>query len=230
MNEKILKYYKKLLKFPPYGYQQRVAELLLSGKNVILSVPTGAGKTWASIIPFLMAKQNGSIDFPQKLIYSLPLRTLTNSIHHDVTETLKKLPELKDLASKQTGEYCNDKYFEKDIVFSTIDQTLSNFLSFPLPLSTRQANINAGAIIGSYLVFDEFHLLDPQRSMATTLGMLQMLSNLTRFCIMTATMSDDFINFIKNKSNLENIEIVTDLSRIDQYIDENQKEERQCLN
>ncbi|MDR1645416.1 MAG: hypothetical protein LBS05_06295 [Tannerellaceae bacterium] len=31
----------------------KVKESLLGGKNVILSVPTGAGKTWASIIPFL---------------------------------------------------------------------------------------------------------------------------------------------------------------------------------
>ena len=82
-------------------------------------------------------------------------------------------------------------------------------MSFPLPLSKRQANINAGAIVGSYLVFDEFHLLDPNLSMATTIGTLRMLSNMTRFCIMTATMSDEFIKFIQNESGLENIEIVT---------------------
>ncbi|MCF6183717.1 MAG: CRISPR-associated helicase Cas3' [Bacteroidales bacterium] len=209
MIQEISNFYQKILKFSPYEYQTEVAELLLSGKNVILSVPTGAGKTWASIIPFLIAKQRNSADFPQKMIYSLPLRTLTNSIHLDVTDTLKKHSEFSNLASKQTGEYSEDKYFEKDIVFSTIDQTLSNFLSFPLPLSKRQANINAGAIIGSYLVFDEFHLLDPQLSMASTLGTLRMLSNMTRFCIMTATMSNRFINFIQNDSGLNNIEIVT---------------------
>src|SRR5690606_2804153 len=91
--------------------------------------------------------------------------------------------------------------------FSTIDQTLSNFLCFPLPLSQAQANINAGAIIGSYLVFDEFHLLDPKRSMATTIGMLRMLGNLTRCCIMTATLEGEFMNELKN--SLSNFEIVT---------------------
>ncbi len=209
MIKEIVKTYNELLAFPPYEYQAKVAELLLSGKNVILSVPTGAGKTWASIIPFLLAKQNNIESFPQKMIYSLPLRTLANSIHQDVNEVLDKSILNKGLTSIQTGEYSNDKYFKKDIVFSTIDQTLSNFLSFPLPLSKREANINAGAIIGSYLVFDEFHLLDPSLSMATTLGTLRMLSNMTRFCIMTATMSDEFINFLQNESGLENIEIVT---------------------
>ena len=161
-------FYKSNLGFEPYDYQLKVMELLLSGKNIILSVPTGAGKTWAAVVPFLYAKSNPSLHFPKKMIYSSPLRTLTNSLYQDVLYIVKN-------ASIQTGEYNEDKLFEKDIIFSTIDQTLSNFLCFPLPLSQSQANINAGALIGSYLVFDEFHLLDPSRSMATTIGMLKML-------------------------------------------------------
>lgn len=42
----------------PYDYQLKVIELLLSGKNVILSVPTGAGKTWASIAPFICKEKS----------------------------------------------------------------------------------------------------------------------------------------------------------------------------
>src|SRR5690554_2734977 len=136
------------------------------------------------------------------MIYSSPLRTLTNSIYEDVLKS-----EFVNEAAIQTGEFNDDIYFDKDIVFSTIDQTLSNFLCFPLPLSQAQANINAGALIGSYLVFDEFHLLDPKRSMATTIGMLKMLGNLTRCCIMTATLESKFMEELKN--SLTNYEIVT---------------------
>ncbi len=203
-------FYINNLGFEPYSYQAKVAELLLSGKNVILSVPTGAGKTWASVVPFLYAKNNPNIHFPKKMIYSSPLRTLTNSIYQDV------LPITKN-ASIQTGEYNEDKLFEKEIIFSTIDQTLSNFLCFPLPLSQSQANINAGALIGSYLVFDEFHLLDSSRSMATTIGMLKMLGNLTRCCIMTATLDKKFMQGLKE--NLPNYEIVT----LDSFPDDKRK-------
>ena len=192
-------YFRNLIKNEPYQYQLKVAEILLSGKNVILSVPTGAGKTWASIIPFLYAQQNQLTNFPSKMIYSLPLRTLANSIYEDVKEVCS--------ASIQTGEYGEDSYFENDIIFSTIDQTLSNFLCFPLALSPRQANINAGALIGSYLVFDEFHLLDEGLSMATTIGTLRMLGNLCRCCIMTATLSEDFMKDLKEI--LTNYEIIT---------------------
>ncbi len=207
------KFYKQITNFQPYKYQTRVAEILLSGRNVILSVPTGAGKTWASIMPFLFARQNNRTDFPQKMIYSLPLRTLANSIYSDIESTLNKenikksYSELNKLISIQTGEYSDDPYFEKEIIFSTIDQTLSNFLCFPLPLSQRQANINAGSLIGSYLVFDEFHLLDPKLSMATSLGMIRILKNLCRVCIMTATLTDDYIQFLKKELGFEVVSI-----------------------
>ncbi len=199
----------KNLDFTPYDYQRKVAQTLLNGKNVILVVPTGAGKTWASVVPFLYARTKNITDFPQKMIYSLPLRTLTNSIYEDVSK-------LTD-ASIQTGEYNEDKFFEKDIIFSTIDQTLSNFLCFPLPLSHRQANINAGALIGSYLVFDEFHLLEPSLSMGTTLGMLRLLGDLSRCCIMTATLSSGFAKMLKE--NLPNYEIIT----LDDFSEDKQK-------
>lgn len=195
-----ISFYKEKLSFSPYQYQLKVAESLLEGKNVILCVPTGCGKTWASVMPFLFALQNKLKDFPQKIIYSSPLRTLTNSIYEDVLKVTKT-------STIQTGEYSEDKFFESEIIFSTIDQTLSNFLCFPLPLSHAQANINAGALIGSYLVFDEFHLLDTKLSMATTIGMLKMLGNLTRCCIMTATLNEKFMNDLKG--NLTNFEIVT---------------------
>lgn len=199
--------YEELLGFKPYKYQEKVAQLLLSGKNVILSVPTGAGKTWASIMPFLYAQKIGNMFFPQKMVYSLPLRTLANSIYANVSKVLKDNEMYEGTTSIHTGEYKNDEYFQNDIVFSTIDQTLSNFLCFPLSLSKRQANINAGALIGSYLVFDEFHLLDPKLSMATTIGMLKSLKNLCQFCIMTATLSEKYINELKEAIKAEVVSI-----------------------
>ena len=174
---------------------------------MILSVPTGAGKTWASVLPFLFTQQTGKSDFPQKMIYSLPLRTLANSIYSDVTKVLVEKEINVGKSSIHTGEYKNDEHFENDIIFSTIDQTLSNFLCFPLSLSKRQANVNAGALVGSYLIFDEFHLLDPKLSMATTIGMLKTLKNLCRFCIMTATLSEEYITKLKDAVNAEVVSI-----------------------
>ncbi len=39
-------------KTKPWPYQQRVSDLVMAGKNVILQAPTGAGKTRAALEPF----------------------------------------------------------------------------------------------------------------------------------------------------------------------------------
>jgi CRISPR-associated endonuclease/helicase Cas3 len=66
MKNEIIAFYKKTfgVEFVPYLYQIKVAEALLLGKNIILQVPTGAGKTWASIVnsseaaPLIVGKQH----------------------------------------------------------------------------------------------------------------------------------------------------------------------------
>jgi len=203
-------FFQEITGFNPYAYQTAVADKLFEGKNIILSVPTGAGKTYASVVPFLFGDYQSDFSFPNKMIYSLPLRALTNSIYNEVACN-KAIQGYCPEIARQTGEFSDDPYFENRIIFSTIDQTLSSFLCFPLSLSQREANINAGALIGSYLVFDEFHLLDPKLSMATTVGTLTALENLSRFCLMTATMSESM------KSHLKNELINTEVIDIEEY-------------
>lgn len=189
-----ISFFEKTTNFKPYDFQKRLFENYLQMNNVLLKAPTGAGKTWASILPFVFANKEGTPS-PKKIIYSLPLRTLANSLYNEISCN-SKIKETGLRVSLQTGELPNDKYFESDIIFTTIDQTLSSILGFPYSLSKRQANINAGAIIGSYLIFDEFHLLDPTRSLTTSLNILKKLKELSRFCIMTATISDNTIREI----------------------------------
>ncbi|MEA3313580.1 MAG: CRISPR-associated helicase Cas3' [Caldisericota bacterium] len=217
-------FFEKTTESKPYEFQKRLFKTYLDESNILLKAPTGAGKTWASILPFIYIVGEGGVA-PKKLIYSLPLRTLANSLYNEVSQNdiIKKMG-LK--VSLQTGEFPNDKFLESDIIFTTIDQTLSSILGFPYSLSKRQANINAGAIIGSYLIFDEFHLLDPSRSLTTSLNILKRLKQLSRFCIMTATISngsvkgvnnfletdsvildDDEFNSISNLKNEKNIEV-----------------------
>jgi CRISPR-associated endonuclease/helicase Cas3 len=195
-------FFQKLTTHEPYNFQQKVADNLLDGKNVILQAPTGSGKTWASIAPFVFCwkqwkegKQNPE-DFPRKLIYSLPLRTLANSLYKEVKEKIEtNLPDLEPKLNIkiQTGERPDDVLFEGDIIFTTIDQTLSNILGIPLSLPKKLANINAGAVLSSYLVFDEFHLLDPKRSLDTVVSLLKAMKSITPFCLMTATLSENFL-------------------------------------
>ncbi|TGV13634.1 DEAD/DEAH box helicase, partial [Mesorhizobium sp. M00.F.Ca.ET.186.01.1.1] len=71
----------------PYPYQIKVAELLLQSRNLVLTAPTGAGKTWAALFPFLYASKQKK-DFADRVIYCLPLRTLASSLYESTKETL----------------------------------------------------------------------------------------------------------------------------------------------
>ena len=72
-----------------YLSEKSKQETLLNGENVILQAPTGAGKTLAAIMPYNIAKEEG-LNFPQKLIYSTPRRTLVNSLYEDIYKEINE--------------------------------------------------------------------------------------------------------------------------------------------
>jgi CRISPR-associated endonuclease/helicase Cas3 len=192
-----------------FDYQVRVAETLWAGRNVILRAPTGAGKTWASVAPYLWERVSGE-GFHDRCIYALPLRTLATSLHETILNACgvdfngftvrREEVTLRDYANPrvlyitiQTGELRSDPFFEGDLVFTTIDQLLSSYLMMPVSLPEKLGNINAGALPGALMVFDEFHLLEPLRAMGTVLEMADRLSPFSQFLIMTATMSTESV-------------------------------------
>jgi CRISPR-associated endonuclease/helicase Cas3 len=188
-----------------YPYQIKVAELLLAGKNVILQVPTGADKTQAALLPYITARFNSAADFfPRRCIYAVPTHATADqlkaeyqtyfdtysSTHQSVAEIEKKKnPQETFKVTVQTRERGEDRKFEGDLIFTTIDQVLSSFLDVPYSLSNNEANINSAAIFSSYLVFDEFQLFplekDGSGALAITIEMLSWLKGITPFVLMT---------------------------------------------
>lgn len=183
----------------PFDFQIEVARHLLEGRSVILQAPTGAGKTRAALFPFLHAWQNPDpTTLPRQGIYVIPLRVLADQFSAEYRPRVAQyvraqgLPQHGDVRV-QTGALAEDPRFEGDLTFTTLDQFLSSFLTIPYSLGNRSANLNAGALIGSYLVFDEFHLFPVdehgQGALATTLHVLKMLKGIAPFVLMTATFS-----------------------------------------
>lgn len=207
-----------------YRFQEEVAAQLLTGdKNLILRAPTGSGKTWAALLPYLYARKYNLL-FVDKVLYALPLRSLASQLYQSTANACKKVAaELDTITVKiQTGEQQDDPFFQGDIVFTTIDQLLSSYLLSPVSLPRRLANINAGALLGSLVVFDEFHLLDPDRSMGTAIEMLERLSGLCRFVLMTATLSDEAVSYLGKHLNDT---VVVDLSGTEIEAIEKRKDE-----
>jgi len=181
-----------------YPFQKRVYDSLSAGQSVVLQAPTGAGKTAAALYPFLRAWEEADGahpgDFPRKCIYSVPLRVLANQFWGEYEERERNFGFTRSMEMTiQTGARPDDRKLKGNLIFTTVDQTLSNFLNIPYALSTSQGNLNAGAVIGSYLVFDELHLFDPETMLPTVLHLLRMLRGVVPFLVMTATLSEEMV-------------------------------------
>ncbi|MCC7422663.1 MAG: CRISPR-associated helicase Cas3' [Planctomycetaceae bacterium] len=204
--EKYREFFRKLTRKERYDYQERVADILLAGRNVILRAPTGAGKTWAALAPFFYSRQIES-PIADRVLYALPLRSLATSLFRETRNDAIAAGMVDVDIRLQTGETRDDRFFESDIVFTTIDQLLSSYLFHPVSLPARKiGNINAGALIGSLIVFDEFHLLEPGKSMSTAIEMLDRLvsgSPLAQFVLMTATLCTDTVEWLAQKLNAD---------------------------
>lgn len=201
--------------FAPYPYQLRTASALLgeqsvgmsntpggvgsqrvvslAGPGLVISAPTGAGKTWATVMPFIYSRTHGR-PIADRLLYALPLRSLADSLYRATHDRLRDLGLEKQIPVRlQTGETTSNPgvgdplFAEGRIVFCTVDQLLSSYLGIPFSVSPRMANINAGALIGSLIVFDEYHLLDPDGSFRTALLLARHLVGVARVVWMTAT-------------------------------------------
>jgi len=183
-----------------FGFQERTFDALRRGRNVILQAPTGAGKTRAALYPFLYYLAEADVaHFPRRCVYSAPMRVLVNQFGVEYEEIVTRYNlryglDLRRGVTVQTGERPEDRLFEGDLVFTTIDQTLSNVLGVPYAVGHRRANVNGGAVIGSYLVFDEFHLFPPDGAFKTTLQLLRILRHTTPFILMTATFSTTMLD------------------------------------
>ena len=106
-------FFERFTRFKPYEYQLRVASALLAkgsaaaivktpfegrdnsfsqsaGSSLVISAPTGAGKTWAVLIPFIYSRIGGQ-PIADRLLYALPLRSLADSLYRATHDRLCEL-------------------------------------------------------------------------------------------------------------------------------------------
>lgn len=191
-------FFRELSDHAPFDYQVKVARLLSEGRNVVLRAPTGAGKTWAALAPFLFSERDRR---PAHLIYALPLRTLAHGIYREAREAAARLglpvegrqdargrEIVRPFVTLQTGEQPDDRFFDRgEIIVTTYDQLLSGVLDGPYGLSDRLHNINAATLVGSLVVFDEFHLMEPSKAFLTAVAACYLFRKLCQSVWMTAT-------------------------------------------
>ncbi len=152
----------------PTSFGGPVAEALLSGRRVVVRAPAGSGKTLAAWFPWLASRRH-AFDFPSKLLHIVPGGTFW----HDPVQRLRTVCASLDVpVGVQTESEAYDPFLLADAQLTTCDQALSIALHRPLGLYPGLANLHAGALLGAYLVFDEFPALASREALALWIGLL----------------------------------------------------------
>lgn len=198
---------REVTNFEAYDFQVDAARRLLDGESLVLVSPTGSGKSWAALLAFIYAKRHG-LPFADRLIYAFPLRTLTSALYQQYGKYLERenLQTTLQMGGMERGE--GDPFFEGEVIFTTIDQLLSGYIGVPVSLPRRLANMPAGALIGSCVVFDEFHLLEPDKALATTLDLAEQLKPYAQTLLMSATFSGGGIDEVCQRAHAGKREVL----------------------
>jgi|Deesub1362A_J573_1020465.scaffolds.fasta_scaffold02794_7 CRISPR-associated endonuclease/helicase Cas3 len=195
--------FKNLTNYEPYPHQRETYETLKKGKSIILRAPTGSGKSEAVFIPFVGLR---GISLPKRMIYALPMRALVNSLY----ERFKNYTSDLDIRA-QHGMKPESILFNADCVVATLDQVITSYACAPLSLGVRHGNIPAGAIVSSFLVFDEVHTFEPLLGLQCVLIVADRLKKLSvPFVIMSATLPTRFAVSLSERLNALFIEVNED--------------------
>lgn len=177
----------KAKKWQPWKFQEEAWQQILAGKNGLISVPTGAGKTYAAYLGPLAEIHNSEEDGLQ-LLYITPLRSLTRDIEHAL-----KLP-IEDLGWKikvesRTGD---TSFHQKMKQKKKIPHIL---LTTPESLSILQADPTHKDFFKNlkYVIVDEWHeLMGTKRGVLLTLSLAHLRPFLPRLKVwgMSATIAN----------------------------------------
>jgi CRISPR-associated endonuclease/helicase Cas3 len=202
-------FFRSLTGFDPLPFQEAAAQQLLAGRNLVITAPTGSGKTWAVVAPYLYALDQED-PIADRLQYALPLRSLADALCASVRDRLARFTvrglDADTAVRMQSGSTKEDPFFQGRITFTTLDQLLSGYLTVPVSLGDRLGNINAGALVGAHIVFDEVHLLEPTQALGTAIEMGQRLRDLAQVTVMTATLPQECVDLIRQALDATHID------------------------
>lgn len=181
--------YDKVLRIPsPYNHQLEVWEKIKNNQfPLILRAPTGSGKTEAILAPFLNQFIEKKFNTAPRLIYTLPMRVLVNSVAERIGNYTEKL-NLDISVKVQHGDVPNSPFFISDIVVTTLDQFLYGFARASKEVGYH-IDIPAGSIASSLIIFDEAHMYRDEFTFSIMRALMEILDvSKIPFVVMTATM------------------------------------------
>ena len=204
-------------KLAPYFHQQKASE---TNGNIVLTAPTGAGKTEASLMWLhKQMKENGQ----GRTFYLLPFTASINAMFERLNEKMQGNNEIVGVVHGKLSEYIESRFGEEKYSKQNEKLNLELKESFralvpPLKVATPFQLLKSifglkgfekgiFEMSGGYFIFDEIHAYDPEVT-AQIKVLIEFATQLlnVKVCLMTATLptflKKEFANAIGDYSEI----------------------------
>jgi superfamily II RNA helicase len=191
-NESIYNIFYQQFKFPLHDFQKWAVESIVTGNHVLITAPTGTGKT----VPAEFAL-NYFHSIGKKTIYTCPIKALSNEKFYDFT---RKFPHIN--IGLVTGDIsCNPN---ADVIIMTLEILMNklynknNSNSFELDIENELGCV----------VFDEIHFINDEKRGTNWEQTIMMLPQHIQIIGLSATLDhpENFAQWLENTLNKSSVE------------------------
>jgi superfamily II RNA helicase len=191
-NESIYNIFYQQFKFPLHDFQKWAVESIVTGNHVLITAPTGTGKT----VPAEFAL-NYFHSIGKKTIYTCPIKALSNEKFYDFT---RKFPHVN--IGLVTGDIsCNPN---ADVIIMTLEILMnklyntSKINSFDLDIENELGCV----------VFDEIHFINDEKRGTNWEQTIMMLPQHIQIIGLSATLDhpENFAQWLENTLNKSSVE------------------------
>jgi superfamily II RNA helicase len=185
-------HYYSQFNFPLHDFQKWAIEAIVTGNHVLITAPTGTGKTLPAEFAINYFHSIG-----KKIIYTCPIKALSNEKFYDFT---KKFPHIN--IGIVTGDIsCNPN---ADVIIMTLEILMNKLYNKNNNLITS-FEMNIQEELGC-VVFDEIHFINDDKRGTNWEQTIMMLPRHIQMIGLSATLDhpEKFAEWLENRSSVEN--------------------------
>ena len=194
-NEIIYNIFYQQFKFPLHDFQKWAVESIVTGNHVLITAPTGTGKT----VPAEFAL-NYFHSIGKKTIYTCPIKALSNEKFYDFT---KKFPHIN--IGLVTGDIsCNPN---ADVIIMTLEILMNKLYNKNMNNKTTSFELDIELELGC-VVFDEIHFINDEKRGTNWEQTIMMLPEHIQIIGLSATLDhpENFAKWLENTLNNNSVE------------------------